>query len=340
MNISIRPLSWTKILLLLVFALVAGVIIVGNIHSKITQKQFIDQYPSPGNLVNVGTHNLHLYCTGDGTSPVILESGAGSWSLHWHMVQSQVEKFAKVCSYDRGGFGWSEPGPTPRETDQLTEELHQLLTHSELDGPYVMVGASYGGSIIQLFEQKHPDLVSGLILVDGRPPYYSETMKSISLNYNSSFNEMVQTVRLLDDIGILSLFVSRDLIPNELPENYESIFNEVGLVTKNAASQAREAAEIVSSENQLNSVGHIGSKPLIVISHGLRNMFENRGLSKAEIEEAEDYWEESQRNMARFSENGVYVEADKSGHNIQLEQPDVIVDSIRRMLNQLSIPKQ
>jgi len=67
------------------------------------------KYPPPGKLYDVGDYRLHLYCTGEGRPTVILEAGAGNPSIGWSVVQSRVEGYARVCSYDRAGFGWSDP---------------------------------------------------------------------------------------------------------------------------------------------------------------------------------------------------------------------------------------
>src|SRR5215207_3210379 len=86
--------------------------------------------PPPGRLVDVGGWRLHLNCTGDArpSQPtVILEAGLGDFSVEWALVQPRVATFARVCSYDRAGDGWSEIGPHPRTFRQIVYELHALL---------------------------------------------------------------------------------------------------------------------------------------------------------------------------------------------------------------------
>ena len=110
-----------------------------------------NSHPPIGQLINVGSHQLHIYSTGEGSPSVVFESGGASWSLDWTLVQSEVAKFTNACSYDRAGFGWSESGPNPRSSEQIVAELHTLLTRAEIKKPYILVGASFGGHTARLF---------------------------------------------------------------------------------------------------------------------------------------------------------------------------------------------
>ena len=174
-----RVLSWIGKALLGVVCLLFAAILVAVVFQYWMVGSFERQLPL-GELVDVGDHRLHIHCSGTGAQTVILEAGGGSWSADWNLVQSQVEAFTKVCSYDRAGFGWSERGPEPRSINRLVSELHMLLENAELNGPYIMVGASFGGSIVQLFEKNHPELVSALVLVDGRSKEFSSRFKAIA----------------------------------------------------------------------------------------------------------------------------------------------------------------
>src|SRR5689334_8991873 len=88
------------------------------------QKSEPGKFPPPGRLVDIGGYRLHLYCTGKGNPAVVLIYGAGAYSIDWSLVQPEVGRFARVCSYDRAGDAWSDPGPTPRTLPQEAYELH------------------------------------------------------------------------------------------------------------------------------------------------------------------------------------------------------------------------
>lgn len=95
----------------------------------VSTQQVIDQpRPAPlGKLVDVGGRKLHLYCTGQGSPTVVLESGAGSFSIDWALVQPEVAKITRVCSYDRAGYGWSAPRPEWDTVEQVTHDLDSVL---------------------------------------------------------------------------------------------------------------------------------------------------------------------------------------------------------------------
>src|SRR3989454_1075347 len=123
------------------------------------------RYPPPGRLVNVGGHRLHIYCTGGGTPTVVMDSGFPGTSLSWTFVQPEVAKFTRACSYDRAGLGWSDAGPMPRTSRQIVDELHTLLRNARVEGPYVLVGHSFGTFTVRLYASTYPDEVAGMVLV-------------------------------------------------------------------------------------------------------------------------------------------------------------------------------
>src|SRR5437879_5230582 len=100
--------------------------------------------PQPGKLFDLGGYKLHLNCTGKGKPTVVISSGAGDFSFDWYLVQTKVAKFARVCSYDRGGEAWSDLGPAPRTRHQEAYDLHRLLQKAHERGPYLLVGQSMG----------------------------------------------------------------------------------------------------------------------------------------------------------------------------------------------------
>ena len=106
----------------------------------------------PGQLVDVGGYKMHIDCTGQGSPTVILESGLGDTYISWHKVQPQIAQFARVCSYDRAGLGYSDSSPRPRTSRIFAEELHTLLHNAGISGPpYILVGHSMGGFDVRLY---------------------------------------------------------------------------------------------------------------------------------------------------------------------------------------------
>jgi pimeloyl-ACP methyl ester carboxylesterase len=126
------------------------------------------QFPHPGRLVDVGGHQLHLYCEGRGAPTVLLEAPATAMSSAWAWVQADAAKMTRVCSYDRAGLGWSEAGDAPFTPEAVPTELNALLQGAEEHAPYVLAGAELGAAYASLYASRYQANTVALILVD--PP--------------------------------------------------------------------------------------------------------------------------------------------------------------------------
>ncbi|HYX70122.1 MAG TPA: alpha/beta hydrolase, partial [Terriglobales bacterium] len=126
-------------------------------------------YAQPGQLVSVGTHRLNLYCMGSGSPAVVFDSGWGDWAPAWSKVQPEVAKWTRACSYDRAGTGFSDPGPMPRTSVRIAEELRTALHNAGVHGPYILVGSAFGGDNVRTFADLYMDEVAGLVLDDADP---------------------------------------------------------------------------------------------------------------------------------------------------------------------------
>src|SRR6185503_1985905 len=130
-------------------------------------------YPPPGKMVDIGGYKLHINCSGKGGPTVVMIAGGGDFSFDWSLVQPKVAQFTRVCSYDRAGLAWSDPGPTPRTMRQDAYELHRLIEAAHIKAPYVLIGHSLGGLIARVYEEQYPDEVAGMVLVD---PTHEDTV--------------------------------------------------------------------------------------------------------------------------------------------------------------------
>jgi pimeloyl-ACP methyl ester carboxylesterase len=128
------------------------------------------EHPPPGEMVDVGDHRLHLYSRGEasGGPTVVIDAASGGWSLDWHHVQTELSTTTRIVTYDRAGYGWSERGPTPRTSWQVADELRSALEVAGIDGPYVLVGHSFGGHTVRLLADELSEDVAGVVLVDAR----------------------------------------------------------------------------------------------------------------------------------------------------------------------------
>ena len=127
------------------------------------------RWPHPGHLVDVGGHQLHLQCEGQGTPTVVLEAPATAMSSVWAWVQQDVAKTTRVCSYDRAGLGWSEAGDTSFTPDEVPTQLNVLLQRAGEQGPFVIAGAELGAAYALLYASRFPAETAALVLIDTPP---------------------------------------------------------------------------------------------------------------------------------------------------------------------------
>ena len=154
--------------LLFFIILLVGLPLLGFTYETIMAAGDAERYPPPGQLVTVDGYTMHIRCIGEGEPTIIMESGAGGFSLMWSAsLVAELSQTTRVCVYDRAGYGWSEPRPETRTAWEIAHELHALLENAQIAPPYVMVGASNGGLYIRSYAAEYPDEVTGLVLVDG-----------------------------------------------------------------------------------------------------------------------------------------------------------------------------
>ena len=139
-----------------------SLVVAGWVASALLAQQ--SDLPSPpGQLIDIGGRKLHALCSGQGSPTVVLEAGASAFAIDWTLVQSEIARTTRVCSYDRAGMGWSDP---PGQGERSSEDLHALLTAAKEPPPYVLVGASRGGLMVRTYLLEYPTDVAGFVLVD------------------------------------------------------------------------------------------------------------------------------------------------------------------------------
>lgn len=109
---------------------------------------------------------LNFTCLGQGSPTVVFDAGWSDWAPAWAVVQPRIAQFARACSYDRAGSGFSDAGPMPRTTERIATELRDALRSGGIAGPYVLVGSAFGGDHGRAFADLFPQDVAGLVFVD------------------------------------------------------------------------------------------------------------------------------------------------------------------------------
>ncbi|MDQ3919231.1 MAG: alpha/beta hydrolase [Acidobacteriota bacterium] len=251
--------------------------------------------------VDVGGRRLHINCSGvsvGGAPTVILEAGFGNASGVWNRVQPEVAKFARVCSYDRAGLGDSDPAPLPRTAVAVTEDLHALLTNGKVPGPYVLVGHSLGGILARLYASYYPSDVVGMVLVDST--HEDEADRGLSLIPPDTLKSMLKAAKPAD------LVVSN---PNE-------------------------SLDLCSLRALMDALNWHADIPLVVLTQGMPY----RGEDYTNPALALKYYQlhlEMQRDLASRSPRGRQVVADRSGHFIHQDQPELVINAVRQVIEEV-----
>lgn len=152
--------------LILSLVVIVFLTLVGATYQGVATALERRQYPHPGRKIKAGTHQLHIYCTGDGSPTVVLEAPATGLSASWGWVQPGVAEETRVCSYDRAGLGWSEWGTTAFDPEAVPVQLRTLLSNAGEQGPFVLAGQGLGAALVQLTAARFADDVAGLVLID------------------------------------------------------------------------------------------------------------------------------------------------------------------------------
>jgi pimeloyl-ACP methyl ester carboxylesterase len=329
MNTKVSRLwRWTKRVLVGIAGLVLVLLLAGVVFQFVTTKIDERRYPALGEMVDVGGHSLHLYCRGEaGASTVVMDSGLGGTVLDWQLVQPELAKSMRVCTYDRAGMGWSDPGHQPRTSQQIVKELHTVLGNAGVTGPYVLVGHSFGGTNMQVYASQYPDEVAGMVLVDSA----LEDEKAVALTQSHQPSPLL--MKIYATIGLTRLPYTlggetSGLTSPELEDEQAAISSH----RKHIFAVADETSSLEESfdENRTDPMS-LGDKPLMVLTAGSVQL-KGTGLSGEQVTLIDKLHSESQAALTRRSENAKQIIVEESGHYIQVEQPDLVIDTIRQVV--------
>jgi len=306
---------------------------------KISLAQIPEKYPMPGVLVDVGDYGLHNYCMGDSAAkPVVVVSpGSGSNVAQWPLVQPEVAKFARICVYDRLGSGWSFGAPRGQTYQEESKDVHTLLQNAGIEEPYILVGHSLGGAVMQVYASLYPQEVAGMVLVDTRTrgleaKYPPEYLKAIQMTEQGSYAFSIPGVfRLLNWFGLYKTQPYLEVLPPDLRDvAYGIDYNSRAFAYQKSTIGTGEKREAL-----FESAGPLPDVPLIMIAHGITEGVPVGGAGSV-AQQADEIWLAEMARLAEEAPQGAYIVAEKSGHNIQLEQPEVVIEAIRAVVEQVS----
>jgi len=250
-------------------------------------------------LVDVGGYRLDVVRTGSGTPAVVLVGGLGNALDTWTQITPSVAQFSTVVAYSRGGLGRSEPGPSHHTAKDSVVELHALLSKLNLKPPYVLVGGSYGGILVRLYASLYRAEVAGLVFVD------------------ASHEQQVQRYGRLDP---------------KYPEQFRASFEEK--IRNDKGAEADEDRESL----RIQTAGAVaGMKPLPDIPIAVLTSTQVPTTAQYVNQTARGYeaWRAMHEEWFRQSSNGLHIVTARSGHHIQDDEPQLVIEAIRFVLDRV-----
>jgi pimeloyl-ACP methyl ester carboxylesterase len=298
--------------------------VVGMIYENIFEARDRRFNPMTGRLFDVGGYRMHLDCTGEGSPTVILESGLGDTYASWRKVQPQIAKFVRVCSYDRAGLGYSDSSSLPRTSKVIAGELHALLRAAGIAPPYVLVGHSMGGFDVRLYASLYRNEVAGMVLVDASHPDQENRFPPELKNMEGSWVREAEFLKYTMPFGVPRLLglCDEDPVQRAAECNFHT-----------AAESVAELKSFPESAAQTAASGSLGDLPLVVLSHDPDKP--SSDLPADVATPVNDAWEKMQKELSQLSTRGTQVVAKNSSHYIQTDRPDVVIDAVRGVLDQV-----
>lgn len=278
----------------------------------------------PGQLIDVNNHKMHIYGEGNGTPTVVLTVGSGTPCAYtdYYYIQKGLSKSVRTVTYDRPGYGWSEPTSIPRNIDDQVNDLHILLYRSGEKPPYILVGHSLSSLEVIRYAQLFPEEVSGIVLIDGgNPIYYADYYEpgAILLNYLLEGARECGLVRALGSIGMLTPMVGENKRYKMLPEGLNQIDKIMFYRNLGNKTNRSEIRNMNENAKKVIDNGKLGNMPLVILTS-----------------KSDSYWNETQRGLKDWSINSSQEIIIGAGHYIHWDKSNIVIEKIQELVKEQS----
>lgn len=319
-------------------------IFIGGVYQYLSTKLDEYNYPPIGKMVDIGGYKVHMIDLGvhkEVSKPtIIMDAANGSNCLDWQLVQPEIAKFARVVTYDRAGYAWSDASPLQRTSVNIAQELHDMLHAAKIPGPYILVGHSFGGLNVRLYANKYPDEVVGIILVDTSHEDEGKILPAPAPAYLQKIMigaVYVGVLRLLNHLPFMRKNLEKQ-IEKYSPE-IQNMYQSQKTATKFwAAVYAEGSLKSQDCQELKRQAPSLGDLPLTVISAG-KPMLDYEQVKKFysydQVQKVNEGWQQLQADLVKKSSQSKHLVAEHSGHIIPYDQPEIIVHAVHDMVEGL-----
>jgi len=323
------------------YVVVAAVVLcaVGATYQWFAMRTDARRFPMPGDRVDIGGRSLHLYCSGQGGATVLLENGLGGNYAAWRPVQAGIAQFARVCSYDRAGLGWSDRSDRPTRATNVTDDLHRLLEARHVTGPLVLVGWSAGGVFVRDYYARYPDGVVGMVLVESSHEQQRDRLDGPAAAAKSLRDSLrsLDLCRALAWSGAVRLSgtMAKLQAPLHLPETVGDEIVAMENRTDYCGGVEQETRGFDADIAQTAPPRSLGDLPLVVLTRGMKSSAKDMPIpvSQDYLDRADKNWFAMQDELAALSTHAAHRIVPNSGHAIPLQAPAAVVDAVRDVVD-------
>lgn len=324
-----------KILLRATILLIAAIVAVlglGAAYNALSIWHYRIVAGVPGKIYDVGGYRMHLWCTGSGSPTVVLSAGLGDDSLIWAPLQPPLSRVTRVCSYDRAGFGWSDPRPNVPDSIAIAEELHGLLLAAGITSPIILLGHSISGVHIREYAQRYRSSLAGMVFVDGSTPLQDPMFPPVYSAIDRQRRSEMPFIQFQMTVGWLRVNGRCNTIMPGF-EAYAAWIRADSCIPEQVTATERELDAVPLDGEETVHTGPFGALPILIFSRDPN--VRRTDMPAAAARQGSLLWDRLQQNLLRLSTRSRRIIARGSDHYIFIDRPRLVISQVTSFIEEI-----